>query len=138
MTIQDLIQQFLLSGTPIDTAWNMFIFVHITLVGGIYAMKRKMTTLERLFVTLFYSVFGWLNWSALTAGYRLYNAFLMDIRAVGKGGSLYNATYDVLTNYGTADRTMLVSAIHITAWILVVLFIVTESRIPHKKVETPT
>lgn len=62
----------------------------------------------------------------------------MDIRAAGKGGSLYNATYDVLTNYGTADRTMLVSAIHITAWILVVLFIVTESRIPHKKVETPT
>ncbi|HRE20417.1 MAG TPA: hypothetical protein PKW21_05220 [Rhabdaerophilum sp.] len=138
MNVQELIQQFLLSGTPIDTAWNMFIFVHITLVGGIYAMKRKMTTLERLFVTLFYSVFGWLNWSALTAGYRLYNAFLTDIRAAGKGGSLYNATYDVLANYGTGDRTMLVSMIHITAWVLVVLFIITESRIPHKKVETPT
>lgn len=133
MNVQELIQQFLLAGTPIDTAWNMFIFVHITLVGGIYAMKRKMTGLERVVVTLFYSVFGWLNWSALTANYRLYNAFLTDIRAAGKGGSLYNATLDALNRYDISDRTALVSAIHIGAWALVVLFILTEGRMPHKK-----
>ena len=58
MNIHELIQQFIAAGGPIDTAWNMFIFVHITLVGGIYAMKRKMTWLERFCVTLFYSIFG--------------------------------------------------------------------------------
>lgn len=133
MNVQDLIQQFIAAGTPIDTAWNMFIFVHITLVGGIYAMKRKMTLLERFFVTLFYSAFGWLNWSGLTASYKLYSALLVDIRAAGKGASLYNATLDFLSTHSTGDRTLLVTIVHVSAWVLVVLFIVTESRIPHKK-----
>jgi hypothetical protein len=135
MTVQELIQQFIAAGLPIDTAWNMFIFVHITLVGGIYAMKRKMTLVERFFITLFYSIFGWLNWSGLTASYKLYNALLIDIRAAGKAGSLYNATVDFLSTHSAADRTILVTAIHISAWILVVLFIVSEGRIPHKKTD---
>lgn len=133
MNIHELIQQFIAAGGPIDTAWNMFIFVHITLVGGIYAMKRKMTVLERFFVTLFYSVFGWLNWNGLIASYKLYNALLLDIRAAGKGASLYNSTFDFLSTHSAADRSMLVTAVHVCAWVLVVSFIVTEERIPHKK-----
>lgn len=133
MNIHELIQQFIAAGGPIDTAWNMFIFVHITLVGGIYAMKRKMTWLERFCVTLFYSIFGWINWSGLTASYKLYNALLIDIRAAGKGASLYNSTLDFLSTHSAGDRTLLVTAVHVSAWILVVSFIVTEERIPHKK-----
>ncbi|OYU49996.1 MAG: hypothetical protein CFE31_00030 [Rhizobiales bacterium PAR1] len=133
MDTHQLIQQFIAAGTPIDTAWNMFIFVHITLVGGIYAMKRKMTLLERFFVTLFYSVFGWINWNGLTAAYKLYNAILADIQATGKGASLYTATVEFLHTHNANDRTMLVSIVHVSAWILVVSFIVSEGRIPHKK-----
>ena len=133
MNIHELIQQFIAAGGPIDTAWNMFIFVHITLVGGIYAMKRKMTWLERFCVTLFYSIFGWINWSGLTASYKLYNALLMDIRAAGKGASLYTSTLDFLSTHSAGDRTLLVTAVHVSAWVLVVSFIVTEERIPHKK-----
>lgn len=134
MNIHELIQQFIASGGPIDTGWNMFIFVHITLVGGIYAMKRKMTWLERFCVTLFYSIFGWINWSGLTASYKLYNAILTDIRLAGKGSSLYTTTLDFLATHSTADRTAIVTAVHISAWILVVLFIITEDHMPHKKV----
>lgn len=133
MNIHELIQQFIAAGVPIDTAWNMFIFVHITLVGGIYAMKRKMTRIERFFVALFYSVFGWINWNALTGSYKLYAAILADIRSAGKGGSLYNTTTDVLATFSMADRTLIVTVIHISAWLLVLLFIATEARIPHKK-----
>ncbi|KAF0226899.1 MAG: hypothetical protein FD175_2875 [Beijerinckiaceae bacterium] len=134
MNTHELIQQFIASGGPIDTGWNMFIFVHITLVGGIYAMKRKMTWLERFCVTLFYSIFGWINWSGLTASYKLYNAILTDIRLAGKGSSLYTTTLDFLATHSTADRTAIVTAVHISAWILVVLFIITEDHMPHKKV----
>jgi len=133
MDIHQLIQQFIAAGAPIDTGWNMFIFVHITLVGGIYAMKRKMTLIERFFVTLFYSVFGWINWSGLTASYKLYNAILMDIRAAGKGASLYTQTLDFLATHSASDRTLLVTGVHLAAWILVVLFIATEDWMPHKK-----
>ena len=92
MNTHELIQQFIAAGVPIDTAWNMFIFVHITLLGGIYAMKRRMTVLERLIVSILYSVFGWINWSALAGAYKLYNAILVDIRAAGVGSSLYTNT----------------------------------------------
>ena len=111
MNTHELIQQFIASGGPIDTGWNMFIFVHITLVGGIYAMKRKMTWLERFCVTLFYSIFGWINWSGLTASYKLYNAILTDIRLAGKGSSLYTTTLDFLATHSTADRTAIVDGL---------------------------
>lgn len=134
MNQHDLIQLFIAAGTPIDTAWNMFIFVHITLVGGIYAMKRKMTVLERLFVSLLYSVFGWINWKALTGAYALYDSILLDIRAMGQGPSFYKTTIEFLSSYTLNDRTFLVTAIHACAWVLVMTFIATEKLFPHKKV----
>ena len=133
MNTHDLIQQFVAAGIPIDTAWNMFIFVHITLVGGIYAMKRRMTGLERLFVSLLYSVFGWINWKALLGAYKLYDTILLDIRAAGQGASLYKHTLEFLSSHTLSDRALLVSVIHATAWVLVISFIATEKHIPHKK-----
>lgn len=134
MNTHDLIQQFIAAGVPIDTAWNMFIFVHITLLGGIYAMKRRMTVLERMVVSILYSVFGWINWSALTGAYQLYNAILVDIRTAGVSGSLYANTIQFLGAHSVADRTLLVSTVHISAWVLVMLFIAAEHRIiPEKK-----
>jgi hypothetical protein len=136
MNTHELIQQFIAAGVPIDTAWNMFIFVHITLVGGIYAMKRRMTWVERGFVSVLYSVFGWINWNALTGAYRLYDSILMDIRAAGKGESLYTRTVQFLSSYDVGDRAVMVTAIHLSAWALVMLFIATEERlVPHKRAE---
>jgi hypothetical protein len=132
MNTHELIQQFIAAGVPIDTAWNMFIFVHITLVGGIYAMRRRMNLLERFFVSALYSAFGWINWKALTGAYRLYDSILLDIRAAGKGDSLYVNTTQFLATHSVNDRTFLVTAIHGAAWLLVITFIATEKHIPHK------
>jgi hypothetical protein len=134
MNQHDLVLLFIAAGNPVDTAWNMFIFVHITLVGGIYAMKRSMTGLERLFVSLLYSVFGWINWKALIGAYALYDSILLDIRATGQGASLYKHTFEFLSSHTLNDRTLLVTAIHACAWVLVMTFIATEKLFPHKKI----
>ena len=133
MNQHDILQLFVAAGTPIDTAWNMFIFVHLTLVGGIYAMKRRMTGLERLFVSLLYSVFGWINWKALIGAYGLYDSLLLDLRLAGQGASLYKNTFEFLGTHTLSDRTLLVTAIHACAWVLVMTFIATEKLLPHKK-----
>lgn len=133
MNQHDLLQLFVAAGTPIDTAWNMFIVVHITLLGGIYAMKRRMTGLERLFVAILYSVFAYINWKALTGAYALYDTILMDIRAMGQGPSLYRHTIEFLGTFSLGDRAVLVIVVHASAWLLVMAFIATEKLMPHKK-----
>lgn len=133
MNQHDLLQLFIAAGAPIDTAWNMFIVVHITLLGGIYAMKRRMTGLERIFVALLYSVFAYINWKALTGAYALYDTILLDIRAAGQGASLYRHTSEFLAAYSLGDRAILVAIVHACAWVLVMAFIATEKLMPHKK-----
>jgi len=96
-------------------------------------MKRRMTGLERLFVSLLYSVFGWINWKALIGAYGLYDSLLLDLRLAGQGASLYKNTFEFLGTHTLSDRTLLVTAIHACAWVLVMTFIATEKLLPHKK-----
>jgi hypothetical protein len=80
MPIDKLIDQLVNSGNPIDAAWNMFIFVHITLVGGIYAIRNQLSWPEKTLICIAYIAFAWINFGSLDLGYKLYISILRDIQ----------------------------------------------------------
>lgn len=130
MNINDLIQQLIAAGGPIDAAWNMFIFVHFGLIGGIYAINRPLIHIEKIAIIALYSIFAWINYSALVYNYNLYQLILADIKVLAPSNAgLFLKTKQFLSSHEFESRTNVVTMVHVTAFIMVAIFVLLEDKI---------
>ncbi|MEL7481197.1 MAG: hypothetical protein AAGJ29_06530 [Pseudomonadota bacterium] len=60
----------------IAQAWNMFITVHITVIGGLFFVNRRITGLERSIAYIIYSGFLFMNFRAQVDNYTYLKALI--------------------------------------------------------------
>lgn len=85
----DLINLYVEQGKTIDELWNMFLFVHLTFIGGIYfadrqsdrgsAEKHTNDIPERILFLLGYVLFIYINYGAKYDAYTFIMAIVDDI-----------------------------------------------------------
>ncbi len=67
--------------SKIDSLWNFFLWIHLAILGGLIAVDRPVSILERLTAMAIYSAFLFLNYLGLSTAYGYFEAIILQIRA---------------------------------------------------------
>ncbi len=92
----------------IDSLWNIFIGVHIIILGGLVYINRHITIAEKLIAWLLYVLFLVMNFTAIHTSYVYMAAILADLQTLYGEEALQMTDY--MTSYasGTIQRNILV------------------------------
>jgi hypothetical protein len=79
MEFQTLFQSLMAQGSKIDNLWSMYIVVHLGVFWFFFLMHRPLLIIERFIALLAYTLFAFINGSALLSSYLLLEAMRLDI-----------------------------------------------------------
>lgn len=71
----------------IDFLWNMFIAVHLAIIGGIILINRRIGVLERTIAIIGYLSFLFVNHNSITDAYGYQIVLLEEIEKLGGPGA---------------------------------------------------
>ena len=77
MSLYELLDLLASNYQKIDGQWQFFIWIHLALLGGLFAAPRRFSIPERAVAFLVYAAFLYINRSALLDSYA-YHAVLLD------------------------------------------------------------
>jgi hypothetical protein len=100
----------------IDSAWNIFIFVHIAFLGGIYSLSRPLSVIEKLVALCLYVFFAYMNSGSLVYSYDLYRSLVVDI--IPNIDTSYKLTGNLLSGQTSDSFFYKVYAVHVLAGFL--------------------
>jgi hypothetical protein len=79
MSIYELLDVLASNYQKIDGLWNFFITIHLTILGALFLMPRRVSMPERGVVLIAYAAFSYVNRSALVDAYDYQRVVLAEI-----------------------------------------------------------
>ena len=107
----------------IDFLWNIFIAVHLAIVGGIILINRRIGILERAIAIIGYLSFLFVNYRSVVDGYAYQSILLDEIAKLGTPGRAGTDLLTYLANYDLPGRIAFLDYAYIAAAVLTTLAI---------------
>ncbi len=82
MTLYELLDVIASQRELAFNTWNMFVAVHITIVGGLFLVNRTVSMKERIAAYGLYVVFLYMNWNAQVVNYDYIGLLTTEARAL--------------------------------------------------------
>ena len=82
MSLYDLLDLIASQRELVFNTWNMFVAVHITIIGGLFLISREVSLIERLVAYALYLVFLCMNWNAQIVNYEYINLLVLEAQAL--------------------------------------------------------
>ncbi len=82
MTLYELLDVIASQRELVFNTWNMFVAVHITIVGGLFLVQRDVSLKERVAAYALYIVFLYMNWNAQVVNYDYIGLLISEARAL--------------------------------------------------------
>ena len=136
MSIAELVETYISVGDKIDTLWNMFIFLHLGVLG--YAMSTQVATIKtthKILGCAGYLFFSYVNYNALIDSYHFANSVLADIRDAMKVVPNAHAAHlqSFFDLYRLDGRDAIVFMIHAIALIAVIYLLLQGTNFAWRK-----
>ncbi len=93
MELFELLDLYIDQSMKIDSLWNIFIGVHIVLLGGLVYIARQVTGREKIIAFSFYSLFMFMNLTAMDVSQDYLSAIITDINRLYGDSSLEVAKF---------------------------------------------
>ena len=135
MTPYELLDLALSLNDRIDLHWTLFITVHLALIGGIIYVDRPLVRAEKIAAIFIYTGFALINAMMMNNQIDFLDNIYQEIYLMKDGAccttspiihhvaSLYEAQF-------SARNHMMVSAVHISMFIVVILSILYDTALP--------
>jgi hypothetical protein len=121
----DLLNGYSAIGYQIDTLWNIFMIVHLTLFAGLWKIDehKKIGKTEWTGLLIGYLAFAYLNWNALRSDYTILDHIAQDIISnISNNLSPYSNLQRALIKQRLSHREFIVAVIHIFAGIFIITY----------------
>ena len=82
MTLYELLDVIASQRELVFNTWNMFVAVHITIIGGLFLVHRDVSWKERIAAYVLYFVFLYMNWNAQVVNYDYIGLLTAEARAL--------------------------------------------------------
>ncbi len=133
MTQFDLLDLIASQRALVFDTWNMFVAVHITIIGGLFLINREVSLIERGVAYGLYFVFLCMNWNAQIVNYDYINFLTQAARAmeaeIGCGAGVC-----ITANLPpTKNAQTLVHVVYALAAILTFLTVMLINKMSHRK-----
>jgi hypothetical protein len=124
MTLEIMFESLMTQGTKIDNLWSMYIVVQLGVFWFFFLLHRPLLIVERLIALLAYTLFTFINGSALVNSYLFLEALRADTVNTFRA-QLENApfVYQALVMSDFSDRPNLIFMTHGGALVFVVLIL---------------
>lgn len=107
----------------IDFLWNIFIAVHLAIIGGIILINRRIGVIERGIAIVGYLSFLFVNYQAVTDAYRYQTVLLNEIGKLGVPGQVGAELLTFMREYDLPGRIAFLDYAYIAAAVLTTLAI---------------
>ena len=132
MTLYELLDVIASQRELVFNTWNMFVAVHITIIGGLFLVNRVVSWRERIAAYLIYVVFLYMNWNAQIVNYDYIGLLTVEARALEdlNGCGVAVCLAKQLPYYANAKT--LVHAVYVVAALATLLTVVMINKIVHR------
>jgi hypothetical protein len=130
MTAEGMLEALVETGNQIDSAWSMYIVVHLGLFWFFFLVHRPLLFIERVVALFAYGAFAFINGNGLLTTYTFLEALRSDIVA-NFGRELANApsTARALAEAYFGDRQEMIFITHGIAFAIVAVFVMFRNTI---------
>ncbi len=80
MTIYELLDVAASQWSKIDSVWNFFLWIHLTILGALMIVDRHVSIPERGIALLIYAGFLFVNYQGMTTAYDYFEVIILQIR----------------------------------------------------------
>ena len=135
MTPYELLDLALELNDRIDLHWTLFITVHLALIGGIIYVDRPLVRAEKIVAIIIYTGFALINAMVMNNQIELLDNIYQEIYLMKDNACCINSPiiHHVASLYETqfsARNHMIVSAVHLSMFIIVILSILYDTALP--------
>jgi hypothetical protein len=130
MTAEGMLEALVETGNQIDSAWSMYIVVHLGLFWFFFLVHRPLLFIERVVALFAYAAFAYINGNGLLITYGFLEALRADLVA-NFGRELANApaTARALAGFYFGERQEMIMVTHGVALLVVAGFIMFRNTI---------
>ena len=121
MPAESILESIIAIGDKIDTLWNMFIGIHIAILGYFYVSKELPSPYHKFVGSIAYLLFSIINLNALNSTYRFLGAMVDEykMRYIETTEVTGPHLKNILLNMDYSNRYIVVYSIHLLAASLV-------------------
>lgn len=124
MAFETIFQSMMQQGGKIDNLWSMYIVVHLGVFWFFFLLHRPLLVLERAIALLAYTLFAFINGTALANSYVLLESMRIDvIESFRTQMALAPQVFHTLTMTDYSARPSLIYLTHVGAWVFVMLIL---------------
>ena len=138
MTLYELLDLIASQRELAFNTWNMFVAVHITIIGGLFLVNRDVSLKERLVACILYFVFLYMNWHAQVVNYTYIGSLTSAARALESQTACTAAACLAKELPSFANAKILVHIVYAVAAAATLLTVMLINRIAHKSAPSPT
>jgi hypothetical protein len=130
MTAEGMLEALVETGNQIDSAWSMYIVVHLGLFWFFFLVHRPLLFIERVVALFAYAAFAFINGNGLLTTYAFLEAIRSDlVRNFGRELANAPSTLQALNLAFFGDRTEMILITHGVAFVIVALFVMFRNTI---------
>ncbi|MGF1456422.1 MAG: hypothetical protein ACFB6R_13735 [Alphaproteobacteria bacterium] len=80
MDLYELLDLVASQWNKIDSVWNFFLWIHLTILGALMIVDRHVSVVERTIAMLIYIGFLVINYQGMVAAYGYFEALILQVR----------------------------------------------------------
>lgn len=124
MEFETIFEALMQQGAKVDNLWSMYIVVQLGVFWFFFLLHRPLLAIERMIALLAYTLFSFINGSALVNSYLFLEALRVDV-VNNFQNELARAplTLQTLAQTEFASRPNLIFMTHVGAWVVVMLIL---------------
>ncbi len=124
MVFETIFEAMMLQGSKIDNLWSMYIVVQLGVFWFFFLLHRPLLAIERAIALLAYTLFSFINGSALVNSYIFLESLRTDVVSNFRAElAKAPATFQTLATADFSDRASLIFLTHAGAWMFVMLIL---------------